>query len=195
MLIHLGSSLEYGPRTTPHRESDPLEPSTFRGRVKARATQLSREFAEKYGREVVTLRPFSVYGPFEPPSRFIPAALRAASRGTTLPLTLPGIRRDFVFVGDVVEACLRAAALEGWRGEALNVGTGREWSNEEVVEAIRASLGVTLEVEVGRYPRRDVDTEHWCADTTLSARTLGWTPPTGLHDGLRLTESWLREHS
>jgi nucleoside-diphosphate-sugar epimerase len=140
------------------------------------------------GVPAVLLRPFSVYGPWEAPSRFVPTVMRALQTGAHLPLTRPGINHDYVFVGDVVAACLLAADAPGVNGEVINVGSGCQWTNEELVEVAERVAGVRARVAVGAYPNRRVDTGHWVADIAKAKRLLGWTPGYSLERGL--TEMW-----
>ncbi len=193
-LVHIGSSLEYGPSATPLAESSRLDPITYRGAVKAAASTLCRQFAREHDRDVVILRPFSVYGPWESRRRFITAALLAAIEDRELPLTGPGFRHDFVFVSDVAEACLRSTSLSRPRGEVLNVGSGMQLTNEEVVQRIRESLHLPLRTRPGAYPSRQVDTNYWVADMTRTEQLLGWRPRTDFLAGLAITVAWLREH-
>ncbi len=154
LFVHLGGSSEYGAKSGPMRESDCPEPLTFYGAAKAAATLLCQQYARANRRPVVALRAFSVYGPWESPSRLIPTAIRAALGNRELALTVPGYRRDFVFVEDLVEACLLALRAEKASGEIINVGTGEQWSNEEVVDLVQAVTGRRIKVRVGAYPAR-----------------------------------------
>jgi nucleoside-diphosphate-sugar epimerase len=142
---------------------------------------------------VVILRPFSIYGPHEPPHRLIPAAIRAGRDGTVLPLTPPGCVRDFVFVEDVVEACLQAAVAEEVVGETINIGTGVQTSNEEVVRCIEQSLGRTLRIDQGAYAPHPTDTSCWRADITRARELLKWRPQHTLRAGIDRTVAWTLE--
>lgn len=193
-FVHLGGSSEYGPKDEPMKESDVLEPLTFYGAAKAAATLVCQQFARARRRPLVVLRPFSVYGYWERPTRLIPTAIRAALRNEELTLTAPGYRRDLIFVEDVVEACLRALQAETAPGEIINVGTGKQWTNEEVVDLVQALCGERIRVRAGEYPARLSDTTHWVADIHKAKRLLGWAPRHSLRSGLQKTISWLRLH-
>lgn len=192
-FIHFGSSTEYGPRNRPHRESDLLHPWTTRGAAKAAATLLCQQFGRANHRPIVVLRPFSVYGYWEGPARLIPTAIRAVLSGREIALTVPGYRRDLVFIADMVAACLLAVESKKPTGEVINVGSGQQWSNEEVVETIQALSGRRVRVRVGAYPPRPSDTEHWVADIRKAKRLLGWEPGHCLRDGLERTIDWFRQ--
>jgi len=193
-FIQLGSSLEYGPSAEPLREQDPPEPPSFRGAAKAAATLLCRQFARERSWSLAVLRLFSVYGPWEKATRFIPSAIRAALTGAELPLTPPGIRRDFIFVEDAVEGCLLAAGAEIPPGEVINVGTGEEHANEEVVALVERATGRTIRIRAGGHPVRLSDPEHAAADIRRARERLGWEPRHSLLDGVEKTIAWLRRN-
>jgi nucleoside-diphosphate-sugar epimerase len=189
-FVHIGGSSEYGPRQTALRESDRLEPVTAYGASKAAATLAAQQHARAQGRPIVILRPFSVYGPWESPSRLIPTATLAALQGRDLPLTAPGYRRDLVHVDDVVDACVVAATRDLAPGELVNVGTGRQTSNEEVVGIIERVCGQPIQTRAGDYRPRLSDTTHWVADTSKAQAVLGWKASRSLEDGLRDSVAW-----
>jgi nucleoside-diphosphate-sugar epimerase len=193
-FFQLGSSTEYGVRDRPLQETDCLEPGLYFGATKAAATLLCQQFARAHSRPVVVLRLFMVYGYWESPKRLIPTAVMAALRGEEMALTAPGYRRDWVFIEDVVEACLLALQAEGVAGEVINVGSGQQWSNEEVVAMVQAVSGRRIGVRIGEYPARPSDTANWVADIRKAERLLGWQPRHSLRSGLEKTLSWFRHH-
>lgn len=193
-FVHIGGSSEYGPREVPLRETDRLEPVTPYGASKAAATLAAQQYARARGRPIAILRPFSVYGPWESTARLIPTATLAAIEGRALPLTGPGYRRDLIYVDDVVDACVIAATRDVAPGEIVNLGTGRQSSNEEVVGIIERVSGCALDKRVGEYHARLSDTTHWVADTTKAEQVLGWKATRSLEAGLRDSVAWWAEH-
>ncbi len=177
-----------------HKETDLLVPSLFYGVTKAASTLLLQQFARKDLRPIVILRLFSVYGYWEAAHRLIPTAIMASINGSDLGLTKPGFRRDLVFIEDVVEACLRAAHKPGASGRIFNIGSGRQWTNEQVVQMVEAITRRPIRVHVGAYPPRPSDTARWVADIRRAREQLGWTPRHSLESGLRKTIRWFRMH-
>ena len=188
------SSLEYGSRAQALKESDFPDPTSFFGATKAAATVLCRQYARANQRPISILRFFSVYGPWEPAKRLIPTAIAAALLNRELPLTQPGYHRDFIFVEDVVRACLLASQAQLPSGEILNIGSGVQTSNEEVVTLIGQLCGQELRLRIGDYAPHETDTTHWVADNLKAKSLLGWTPQFTLEDGLKKTIAWLQQH-
>jgi nucleoside-diphosphate-sugar epimerase len=191
-FIHFGSSTEYGPRDVPLKESHRLEPNTFRGVTKAAAALLCQQFAHSYNRPVTIIRPFSVYGYWEAPTRLIPTVIRAALQGYDLDLTDPGFVRDPIFVEDLVQAGILALDLPDNRGQIINVGSGQQWSNEAIVETIQEISGRKILIHSGAYSPSPSDTHHWVADISVAKELLGWQPRHSLQSGLEKTISWFR---
>lgn len=189
-FIHTGSTLEYGQSEGPLSESNVLDPVSFRGVIKASQTMLCRQSAREFGLPVRILRPFSVYGPLEDERRFIPTLMRAAFRGEPVSLTATDVRHDFVFVYDVVRALLLACQGTFENGEAFNIGTGVEHSNQEVLSLVEKVTGRKILLSNRVKPLRIHDAEHWVAATARSKEKLGFEAQFSLAQGLSATWRW-----
>src|SRR5262249_8351750 len=190
-IVNTGSSSEYGFKDHPPAESEPLEPTSVYGVAKAAATLLCTSVGRERGLPVTTLRLYSVYGEWEEPGRFVPALAEAALRGTLPALASPTVARDFVWVGDVVEAYLLAAARRG-AAAVYNVGSGSQTTLAEAVDAARRVLGVAEEPSWGSMADRSWDTDTWVADVSKIERELGWRP-TGAFDDRLARAEWPRD--
>lgn len=193
-FVYAGSSLEYGPKDQPSRETDRLAPSSFFGASKAATTLLCQQFAREHQLPLVILRIYSVYGPWEGPERLIPTAMLAALGDGAITLTAEPFRRDFIFVDDVVQACLRATEVTTNPGEIVNIGSGQQWSNQQAVALIESIVGRTLRRNPEPYPGHHTDTTFWVADNSKARSILGWQPQHTLPEGLAKTWDWLLNH-
>jgi nucleoside-diphosphate-sugar epimerase len=193
-FVHAGSSMEYGAKDHPTQETDTLAPVSFFAATKAASTLLCEQFAREHRLPLVILRLYSVYGYWEGPHRLIPTAMLAALGSGSIALTEAGYRRDLIFVPDVVEACLLAAGAATEPGEILNVGSGQQWSNEQVVDLIDSISGRRLHRRTEVYPPRETDTSFWVADNAKARRVMGWQPRHSLHEGLAKTWTFMKQH-
>lgn len=189
-VVHLASSTEYQPSPHPLREDDVRPPESPRGAAKAAAWLAVREWAKARGVGVTALRLFRVYGPHEPEGRLVPAILRALEDGVPVPLPSRTVGRDWVYVDDVAEACVRATA-DVTVAQVLNVGRGVSLPPEAVVAAFGDAAGREVPVLPGAWPHRPLDVEHWRADLTALEAAWGWRPAIDLSTGAELT---LRAH-
>ncbi len=184
-VVRLGSSTEYGEVDGPMDEDTPVRPRGFFGATKAAGSLLTVAAADFRRLRSVVLRAFQVYGPYDHPGRFVPRALHAARTGTPLPLTGPGRRRDWVYVDDVVDACVRVAGADHLPpGQVLNIGTGRQVANEELVAEVERVTGRAVATVIGGHPGRSWDASSWVCDPTLARTLLGWEAKVDLTDGL-----------
>ncbi len=192
-FVHAGSSLEYDLDRSPLDEADAPRPRTVHGVTKAAASLLAQHFARTRGVPTVVLRLFTVYGPWEAPTRFVPQLILAALEGRPLRVTSDAaLAHDWIYVDDVVEACLRGATADGVVGEIINIATGRESTNGQLIEVVERLVGRTILRADEPFPARPWDTGHWVADVTRARDRLGWQATTDLETGLARTIEWLR---
>lgn len=170
----------------PTPEDAPERPLAPYGQAKLAAEGYLRVLGGLHGMSVTCLRLANVYGPRQDPlgeGGVCAIFCGAAVAGRVVTIFGAGEQtRDFVYVGDVVDACLRAA--EGATFGPFNVGTGVETSVNELAER----LGLSAE----HAPPRAGEVERSCLDATRAARELGWTAATGLAAGLEQTMAWAR---
>ncbi len=183
-FIHIGSSTEYGIKPSPHHEDDPVDPVSVRGISKTASTLLCRQFAHEFDFPVNILRLYSVYGPWEKPDRLVPRACKAALLAQPLPVTPPGYMHDWIYVEDVVDACLQAAALPLPPGEIYNIGSGEQHANEEIIALIESISGRQIVTQPNAFSPRHFDSAHWQADIAKARRDMGWSPKHALREGL-----------
>ncbi len=176
----------YGECDRPAREDDPRRPVSPYGTAKLAAEEYLATWNRLYGTSHVTLRFANVYGPRQ----------LAKLEGGVVAIFMDRVRagepvtifgdgeqtRDFVYVGDVVDAVLAAAGRDGG---TFNVGTSTETSVNQLFEACRRVAGV--EVEPAYAAARPGDALRSVVDVSLAESALGWRPATGLDEGLRLT--------
>ena len=192
-FVNTGSSSEYGARDHPPREDEPLEPNSHYAVMKASATLYCQYTARHREMRLPTLRLYSVYGPYEEPTRLVPTLLVHALAGTLPPLVRPETARDFVYVDDVVDAYLLAATHRGQEtGAVYNVGTGIQTTLRDIVAVVRRLFDIEAEPQWGTMADRIWDTSAWVANPEKIRHDLGWEPRVTLEDGLRRFAGWLQ---
>jgi len=125
----------------------------------------------------------------------MPTLVMRGLHGELPSLVTPSTARDYIYVDDVVDATIAAAANPGQEpGVVYNVGTCHQTSLREVVDLVRAEMGIELEPVWGTMAPRTWDTDVWVADIARIRAQLGWEPRFALPEGFRLLISWLRDH-
>ncbi|MEW5868246.1 MAG: NAD-dependent epimerase/dehydratase family protein [Chloroflexota bacterium] len=192
-FVNTGSSSEYGFKDHAPAENEWIEPNSHYAVTKAAATLYCRFTAQKHHLHIPTLRLYSVYGPYEEPTRLIPTLIVRGLQNQLPPLVNPEIQRDYVYIEDVVDAYLLAADTPHQEpGAVYNVGTGRATSLREVVEVARRILKVTAVPEWGSMLDRAWDTSIWVADNRALQKALGWQPRYDFVLGFQSTMEWLQ---
>ena len=176
-----GGALYGDAEVAPSPEDTPILPMSPYGTAKAAAELYLGLYARLYGTSTVATRFANVYGPRQDPrleGGVIAIFSAAAERGERVTVFGDGLQtRDFVYVGDVVEALLAAAASDATG--AFNVGTG--------VETSVLDLAAAVGVEYDHAPERPGEVFRSVLDPSEAERALGWKAQVSLAEGLELT--------
>ena len=190
-LVYASSAAVYGDNPeAPLQESARPRPLSPYGADKLGSELHAAAAATVHGVRSTGLRFFNVYGPGQDPgspySGVISRFHRAAARGEGVTVFGDGLQtRDFVFVGDVVDALLAAAMrTAGEAAEILNVCTGRETAVLDLAGLLAGLTGRA--VPVTHAPGRAGDIRRSSGDPARLRATLGLTPSTPLAAGLKI---------
>lgn len=194
-FINTGSSSEYGYKKKAMKETDFCDPVSYYAATKLGVTHLCKVFAKQHNKPVATFRLFSVYGPFEEPTRFVPVIMKNLILQKPIQVTPGKQRRDFIYIDDVTKAYLQAMKLGGkLQGEIFNLGTGVEYTNDEIVKKLFSVTNRKTIVDKGAYPKRTWDATHWKADISHTEKNLNWKPIYTIDNGLKTTYSWFENN-
>ncbi len=178
----------------PTPESAARRPESPYGVAKKVNDDYLHYFATMHGLEFVSLGFSNVYGPWQDPhgeAGVVAIFCQMLLRGAVPTIFGDGsITRDFVYVDDVVESCIRAAERGG--NVYVNIGTGREASINELYALISAAVGT--DIRPGYGPAKDGDVARSCLDSSLAKEVLGWEPWVTLEEGVTRTVEWFRTH-
>jgi nucleoside-diphosphate-sugar epimerase len=194
-FLNLGSSSEYGRKSSPMKETDQPEPMSAYGVSKTASTLYCRFKAATQGLPILTLRLFSPYGPYDDASRLVMYAMLCVLRKQRPVIANPGSLRDYMYIGDTVEACVKLleCRITDEYG-VLNLGTGHQTSVKEVVEIICRLGGDEVEPIWGSGSGSVVESKPWVADMSTARKILPWVSQTCLDEGLQKTYLWLQTH-
>ena len=197
VFVNTGSSSEYGDCDHAPDEDEPTRPNSYYSATKACSTALCDRAAVSDGLPAVTLRLYSVYGPWEDERRLMPTLVSNCLAGRWPRLAGPQTVRDFVYVDDVVDAYLRVAAATPAerRRRIYNVGSGQETSLGELVAIASDVFDMKAAPEFSSYPQREWDTRRWLADSRRIREDLDWAPGTPIRAGLERMAAWMASRS
>jgi UDP-glucuronate 4-epimerase len=170
----------------------PTRPRSPYGATKRMCEDLA-DIYRGLGLSVTALRYFTVYGPRQRPDMAMRRLCEAVVGGPAFTLNGDGMQsRDFTYVGDAVDATLRAGVVLDVP-LVLNVGGGQEATMLEVISTIEDIAGKSLDVKTAGDGKGDV--RRTAADTRVARHALGWAPTTTLVEGLANQLAWVRARS
>jgi dolichol-phosphate mannosyltransferase len=194
-FVQTGSSSEYGYKDHPASEVELLQPNSHYAITKAAATHYCQFAARSTGVNAVTVRLYSVYGPYEEPARLIPTLIVHGLRGQLPPLVSPATARDFVYVDDAVDAMLHFAAAPPLPpGTVLNVCSGKQTTLASAVAIARKLMRIPSDPVWSSMSARSWDTDVWVGSPSAAEREIGWRARFDLETGMQRTIDWLRAH-
>lgn len=179
-FVYSSTSSLYGHQNqipfNPNMPADCLNPYSM---SKWMGEQVCKLYGQLYNFNTTTLRYFNVYGPREPlKGQYAPVIglfKRLSSQGH--PMTIVGDgeqKRDFTYVNDIVDANIAALSLEHQGSKIYNVGTGVNYSINQIAEMIG---GEKVYIE-----ERLAETRETLADIEMTKKDLSWAPRYDLPD-------------
>ncbi|MCF7732755.1 MAG: NAD-dependent epimerase/dehydratase family protein [Akkermansiaceae bacterium] len=180
-FVFASSSSVYGPETPlPAREDGPTDPCSPYALTKLQGEQWGCLYASMHGLRFVALRFFSVWGPGQRPDLAMECFRRRIEAGHPVVINGDGSqRRDLTHVSDVARAVELALRWPGPGSVVLNVGTGRNHSVLDMLEAARKTATPLVEHQAP-HP---ADVPETLASITAIGAELGWQPRISFPDG------------
>jgi len=192
-LIFSSSAGIYGnPEKLPIWEDHSKRPTNPYGVTKWLFEEVLGYYDRKYGIKSVSLRYFNAagaevggkYGEAHiPESHIIPLAIEAAKSGgefklfgTDYPTADGTCVRDYIHIEDLGEVHLLALEklLGGAQTDAINVGSGKGWTNRQVLEMVERVVGKKINIREG--PQRAGDAHTLVAGVEKMKKEWGWEP-------------------
>lgn len=167
-------------------EQSPLAPASYHGAGKLALESFFGVLGQRYPGCLTILRPSNVYGPGQALRTGFGVIRnlleRARDGGCVTVFGDGGAVRDYLFIDDLVAACL--AAMAGPAG-TYNIGAGQGTSLNALLALVELITGRHLHVD--RQPARASDVVRIELDIRLAGKCLGWGPAVDLDEGVRRT--------
>ncbi len=193
-LVFASSSSVYGDNPAlPKQESMIPQPRSPYAISKLAAEQYCQVFWQLYGLETVALRYFNVFGPRQDPASpyaaVIPKFITALQRGEAPTIHGDGSQsRDFTFIGNVVQANLKACTAAEAAGGVFNIACGERYTLLDLV--VRLAHILDRPAEAYHTAPRPGDVLHSQADISQAKTLLDYKPEVDMGIGLERTVGW-----
>ena len=182
-FVYSASSSAYGDsKKLPLKENFDANPMSPYGAQKFYGEVMCKVFAKVYQIQTVSLRYFNVYGERQniDGAYALVMGIFVHQRLNNQPMTINGDgeqRRDFTYVGDVVNANILASSSENvGNGEVINIGNGDNRSVNQIAEMIG---GPKIHLDPILEPNETL------ADNSLAKKLLNWEPTQKIEDWVK----------
>lgn len=200
-LLYASSMTSYGvPKSLPINEDEPIKPISYYGITKMAAERYIHATAERVDLDfkfnVTTFRMFNVYGERQslsnPYQGVVTIFMANLLKDEPITIFSDGEQtRDFVYIGDVVNAWVSALENPVAYGQIFNVGTGTRISINHLVDVVLKCFDKDRNSHQVIYKsERPGDQRHMVADTTKLRTQLGWAPQVPFDKGMERTLRW-----
>ena len=200
-LVHASTSAVYGanpelPSSSGDRVDDPV---SFYAATKRGGELLARSWSSLHGLCVISLRFFTVYGPWGRPDMATWMFTDAISKGRSIRLHGRGrMRRSFTYIDDAVQGilgavdCPRPTDTSAVKHRIYNIGNPESVELRRFVSVIESAVGRRATVDLVEAEPGEVEVTE--ADIGTASRDLGFAPRTPIEQGVPLFVQWFRTH-
>ncbi len=177
------SSYVYGnPKYSPINEEHPIDPHNAYTKSKYLAEQLCEFYAKNSDLDVIILRPFNIFGKTLPNGFLISNLLKSIETNEKLTIVNKDSKRDFLHIDDFVDVILKIKDCD-FKFEVFNVGSGKSYSFNEVIEKIEKILLRKLNLQYEEDSENFI--EEITADISKLNNEIKWNPKMSFDDGLQ----------
>lgn len=212
-IIFSSTCATYGfPKKLPVSEKEPQKPVSVYGESKLMFEKILKWYDKIFAIKNICLRYFNAAGASldgslgedkDPLTTIVPILMKVAL-GQREKFVLNGedystpdgtCIRDYIHVLDLASAHIKALEYLNHENKSdfFNVGTGKGYSNKEVIDMVKKVTRVDFKIEVG--PRRLGDPDAIYADNTKIKKILGWEPKySDLETIIKTAWNWHKNH-
>jgi NAD dependent epimerase/dehydratase len=196
-FVQTSTSEVYGTAiTVPISESHPLQPQSPYSGSKIASDAMVMSIHHSNNLPVILARPFNTYGPRQSARAVIPAIMcQILSGAKVIKVGDLSPTRDFNFVEDTVAGLIQLSECSQAIGQAVNIGSGIEYSISETFELIAKACesDVKFEIENERIRPEGSEVFRLLCDNTKIKGLTGFTSKFSLVNGLKKTVEWMKK--
>lgn len=193
-IINIGTCAEYGDRTELMNEDMRPIPVSIYGSTKACSTILAHQIARENSIDIVTLRPFGIFGEGEAPHKIFCHIILSILQNKDVELTNCEQYRDYCYVENIIDGMLLSAKNSSIKDNIFNIASGNVYPLKYYVDLIFKNINTTKKPLYGAIPYRK--NEMWTpkADISKIKSMLHWVPKISVEDGIIKTIDWYRKN-
>lgn len=192
-IIVVSSDKAYGKsKKLPYKEYFPLRGDHPYDASKSAADLIARAYFKTYGLPVLITRFSNVFGPGDPNfSRIIPGIMEAVIKNKEFLIRSDGkMIREYTYVKDIIDGCIKLADYKKSFGEAFNFGSKNIFSVIDVVEEAEKALSTKINYKILNITKNEIPEQY--LDWSKAKEKLSWEPKVSFEDGIKETFNWYK---
>lgn len=190
-FIFLSSSHVYGNTSkVPFSENAISHPLTHYGMSKKISEMLCETYSKSYGLDIQVARIFSAYGPEISKSNIIFRIINQIQNNSRILVGNIFPKRDFIFISDLINALIHIINSKRKGYHIYNVGSGKSFSIEQVIETCLDISGKNLKIILDKNKIRENDIPDVRANISKIKSEFDWKPEISLKKGLEITYNY-----
>jgi UDP-glucose 4-epimerase len=191
VYLSSGGTVYGNPKFNPVNEDHSLRPISSYGIVKIAIENYIYMFQKIYGIDFIILRPSNAYGPRQGHTGIqgiIGTLLYKYLQNETINIWGDGsIVRDYIYVGDLVQLCIKSG-LSNING-IFNAGSGYGVSINELISIIQKTLDIKFKINY--LPARKFDVQKIILDISKTKKAFNWLPEVSIEEGIKRQWHWM----
>lgn len=192
-FINMGSCAEYGDRKDLIKEDMCLDPVSIYGSSKASATIIAHQIAKENNINIITLRPFGIFGEGEDSHKIFCHIILSILENKEVRLTSCEQLRDYCYIENIIDG-LFMCAKSNLKNNIFNIASGSLYPLKYYVNLIFKNIKTDRVPLYGKIEYRKNEMWSPAADITKIHTELGWSPRISLEDGIIKTIKWYEEN-
>ncbi len=193
-IIVVSSDKAYGKaKELPYKEDHPLRGDHPYDASKSSADLIARAYFTTYGLPIKITRFSNVFGPGDLNfSRIIPGIVESAIKNKKLLIRSDGkMIREYTYIKDIVNGCIRLAGHKKDLGEAFNFGSENVLSVLDIVKKSEVALGKKINYKILNIAKNEIPEQY--LDWSKAKEKLRWQPETTFEKGIQETYDWFNK--
>lgn len=192
-IIVVSSDKAYGrAKELPYKEHFPLKGDHPYDASKSSADLIAMAYFITYNMPIVITRFSNVFGPGDLNfSRIVPGLLDTVVKNKEFLIRSNGkMIREYTYVKDIVDGCIKLANSKNNFGEAFNFGSKNVFSVIDLIKKVEKSLDTKVKYKILNIAKNEIPAQY--LDCTKAKKILEWEPVTSFEDGIKETFDWIK---
>lgn len=182
-FIFVSTASVFGnPKYLPIDENQKYNPNNIYAKTKIKGEELCKKYFKEYNLKCIILRLSNVYGKNQSKGFLIPDIIDGVKNNKKIILSSPKVRRDFIYINDVLEAFLKAIEYDKNFFDVFNIGYGSSYSIGEILDIISNLANKKVNVEYSGLRENEIMNTFF--DISHAKSKLNWFPKIGLKEGI-----------